>query len=314
MLKVSIIMPAYNRGYIISEALQSVSGQTFRNFDLIVVDDGSTDDTAAVVQHFSDARLRYVRHEKNKGYSGACNTGLRQARGEWIAFLDSDDLWKPEKLEKDMDFLERHAEADAVFTDLEKQDGSRHVPSFMRESPCMFSLLSEKKWPREVIFTKREMYLCLLQEVPIKPSALMIRRSAAETLEPFNESWPSGSDWDFLLRFSKHFRFGYIDETLALLRVQADATHRVHAIADKTNVLKMLRAEAHDAPDSAVRQAANTGYRDVVRHLSWEYLRRGQRLNATAALARGFIRTGDLGLLSRAAFAVVRAPFRNHLQ
>jgi len=155
MLKVSIIMPAYNRGYIISEALRGVSEQTFRDFELIVVDDGSTDDTAIVVEHFSDARLRYVRHEKNKGCSGAYNTGLRHAQGEFVAFLDSDDLWKPRKLEKDIDFLERHAEADAVFTDLEKQDGSRHVPSFMRESPCMFSLLSRKKWLREVIFTQR---------------------------------------------------------------------------------------------------------------------------------------------------------------
>ncbi|HVB56065.1 MAG TPA: glycosyltransferase family 2 protein [Candidatus Acidoferrales bacterium] len=312
-MKVSVIMPAYNRGYIIAEALGSIFAQTFPDFELIVIDDGSTDGTARALARLDDTRLRYVRHNVNRGYSCACNTGFREAQGEYVALLDSDDLWKPEKLAKDVEFLERHPEVDAVFTDLEKQDGSRRVPSFMRESPCMVALLSAKHWPMEVSFTQREMYLCLLQEIPVKPTAFVIRHTALNALGSFfDESWPAGfSDWEFLLRFSKRFRFGYIDKPLAVLRVQSDATHRLRAVADKTSVLKMLRAEATAAPDSEVRRAANAGYRDTVRHLSWEYLRRGQRLNAATALARGFLNSGDLGLLSRAAFALVRPKFHS---
>jgi len=209
-------------------------------------------------------------------------------------------------LAKSVEFLDRHPEADTVFTDLEKQDGSRLVPSFMRESPCMLSLLTANQWPKEIAFTQREMYLCLVQEVPVKPTALTFRRSTIKDVGYFNEAWSSGSDWDFLLRFSKRHRFGYIDEPLAVLRVQADATHRVHAVADKSRILGMLREEFRHAPDSAVRRAAKVGYRDVVRHLSWEYLRRGQKLNASLALARGFLTTGQAGLLARSVFALVR--------
>jgi len=308
-MSVSVIMPSYNRGSIIADALRSVLAGTFQDFELIVVDDGSKDDTSQVVSGFRDSRLRYIRHETNRGCSSAYNTGIREARGEFVAFLDSDDLWKPEMFAKELEFLERHPEADAVFTDLEKQDSSRTFPSFMRESPCMVRLLSAKQWPKEVSFTQREMYLCLLQEVPVKPSALVVRKAALCAIEPFNESWPSGSDWELLLRFSKRFRFGYIDEPLAVLRVQSDATHRLYAVADKSNVLKMLRAEAAIAPDREVRHAALAGCWETARQLSWEYLKRGKRLNAAAALVRGFFITGSCGLLARAAFALVRPDF-----
>jgi len=310
-MKVSIIMAAYNRGYIVAQAIESVLAQTFQDFELIVVDDGSKDDTAQVVSRFDDVRLLYIHHEVNKGCFATCNTGLRAAQGQYVAFLDSDDLWKPGKLAKDVDFLERHPEIDAVFTDLEKQDGQRIVPSFMRESPFMVSLLSQHPSAREIVFTQREMNLCLLQEVPVKPSAFTMRRAVLEKLELFDESWPSGADWEFLLRFSKQFRFGYIDEPLSVLRVQSDATHRLHAVSDKSRVLKMLRAEAVNARDTQIRHAANAGYRDSVLHLSWEYLKRDQRLNAASVLTRGFFATKDPGLLARAAFALVRPSSKN---
>ena len=259
-MKVSVIVPAYNRGYIIAEALRSVFAQTFQDFELIVVDDGSKDDTAQVVSQFSDPRLRYICHKENRGCSAAYNTGLREATGEIIAFLDSDDLWKPEMLAKSVELLDRHPEADAVFTDLEKQDEPRFVPSFMRESPCMVSLLTTNQWPKEIVFTQREMYLCLLQEVPVKIPAFTFRRTVLEDVGYLNESWPSGSDWDFLLRFSKRHRFGYIDDPLAVVRLQADATHRVHAVADKSCILGMLREEFRRAP---IRQFAEWRRRGI---------------------------------------------------
>jgi len=230
-VQVSVVIPAFNRAWIIREALQSVFAQTFQDFEALVIDDGSTDNTAQVIARFDDPRLRYVRHEVNRGCSGAYNTGIREARGEYISFLDSDDLWNPEKLAKDVDFLARHSEADAVFTDVEKEDGPIRTGSCMRESPCVVSMLSARGWPKEAIFTQREMYLCLLQEVPVKPSAWTVRKIALDALETyFLESWPSGSDWEIFLRFSKRFCYGYIDEPLVVRRVQADSTYRIHAL------------------------------------------------------------------------------------
>src|SRR6185437_9358385 len=102
-------------------------------------------------------------------------------------------------------------------------------------------------------------YICLLQEVPVKPTAFTFRRSVLGDVGYLNESWPSGSDWDFLIRFSKRHRFGYIDDPLAVARLQADATHRVHAVADKSSVLGMLREEFRHTADPEVRRAAKTG-------------------------------------------------------
>jgi glycosyltransferase involved in cell wall biosynthesis len=306
MTKTSVLIPAYNRAYIIREALQSAFAQTFQDFEVLVIDDGSKDLTSQIMQEYHDPRLRYIRHEKNKGYSGACNTGFREAKGEYVSFLDSDDLWKPEKLSIEVGFLERHREVQAVFSDLEKEDGREMVPSFMRVTPYFSTMLAAKHYPSEIVFTQREMYLCLLREVPIKPTALTIRKEAVEHVGYFNESWPSGSDWEFLLRFSRVFRFGYIDQPLAVLRVQEDATHRVYETHDKTMVLNVLQTEIQriqDQDDVEALSAARWGYCDLTKHLAWSYLAQGQKTAAAKTFRRGFRQTGELGLLARSFLA-----------
>ena len=107
--RVSVIIPTYNRGLCVTEAVDSVLGQTLRDFEVIVVDDGSTDDTQVRLAVYGD-RIRVIR-QVNAGVSAARNVGMAAARGEWIGFLDSDDTWMPEKLERQMADLERHPEA-----------------------------------------------------------------------------------------------------------------------------------------------------------------------------------------------------------
>lgn len=305
MIRVSILIPTFNRAYIIREALQSVFAQTFQDFEVLVIDDGSKDNTAEIVQEFRDPRLRYIRHEVNKGYSGACNTGFKEARGECVSMLDSDDLWKPQKLSIEWAFFDRHPEAQAVFSDLEKEDGQKTIPSFMRATPYFSKLLAAKHYPTEVVFTQREMYLCLLHEVPIKPTALTLRKAALEKAGNFNETWPSGSDWEFLLRFSRVFRFGYIDQPTAVLRVQGDATHRISGIRAKPKLLDLLQAEMYRMRnDEEAVAAARWGYSDLTKHLSWAYLALGQKSTAAKTLVRGFQQTGEVGLLLRALLAI----------
>lgn len=105
---VSIIMPSYNTAQYIEESIQSVYRQTYTNWELIIVDDCSTDNTDEVVTAIQDSRIKYIKNEKNSGAAESRNRALREAKGKWIAFLDSDDLWYPEKLEKQIWFMKKN--------------------------------------------------------------------------------------------------------------------------------------------------------------------------------------------------------------
>lgn len=118
---VSVIMPSWNTSNFIAESIQSVIDQTYENWELIIVDDCSTDNTDDVVAKFTDKRIRYFKNEKNSGAALSRNRALREARGEWIAFLDSDDLWNPDKLEHQISFMNKHRYT-LSYTEYEKID------------------------------------------------------------------------------------------------------------------------------------------------------------------------------------------------
>ncbi len=105
---VSIVMPSYNTASYIAESIESVLAQTYKNFELLIIDDASSDNTDAVVASFSDVRIKYIKNKKNFGAAESRNKALREAKGVWIAFLDSDDLWCPTKLEKQIQFMKQN--------------------------------------------------------------------------------------------------------------------------------------------------------------------------------------------------------------
>lgn len=155
---VSVVIPTFNRGWILQAAVDSVLAQTFRDFELIVVDDGSTDDTAEILMSYGPA-LRVVR-QGNAGVSAARNAGIRSAKGALIAFLDSDDRWLPDKLGCQVDFF--NARPDAVICQTEEiwiRNGKRVNPKKIHAKPAGH------------IF-KASLALCL-----VSPSAVMLRRS-----------------------------------------------------------------------------------------------------------------------------------------
>ena len=112
---VSVYINVYNREDLIGETIQSVLDQTYSNLQIIVVDDGSSDNTAEVVRNFADSRIEFYPLEKNVNVVGALNEGLKHVRGEYVAHVDSDDLWDPEKIEKQVCFLEDHPEYGSCF-------------------------------------------------------------------------------------------------------------------------------------------------------------------------------------------------------
>lgn len=149
---VSIIMPTYNCGHFIKESIHSVLAQTYNNWELIIVDDCSTDDTAMIMFSFVDKRIRYYRNEYNYGAALTRNRALREARGQWIAFLDSDDLWLPTKLEKQLAFMQLHnyvfsyheyKEINEDGTYIEKKiSGPKHITSCKMRAYCWVGCLT----------------------------------------------------------------------------------------------------------------------------------------------------------------------------
>ena len=183
---VSVIIPTYNRGRVVGEAVDSVLAQAYSNYELIVVDDGSTDNTASILKAYG--RRIHVLRQQNRGVSAARNTGIRSAAGDLIAFLDSDDLWLPSKLGHQVAFFQQHPDAVACQTE------ETWIRNGVRVNPG-----KRHRKPSGMIF-EPSLELCL-----VSPSAVMIRRSLFDRVGLFDESLPACEDYDLWLRISCRF-------------------------------------------------------------------------------------------------------------
>ncbi|VAX32280.1 hypothetical protein MNBD_NITROSPIRAE02-1387 [hydrothermal vent metagenome] len=208
---VSVIVPTYNRARLLGRALQSILNQTYRDFEVIVVDDGSTDNTGEVVRSFSALDIRYIRHKNNKGEAAARNTGVLAARGDFIAFLDSDDEWLPEKLEKQM----------AVF-----QDQSPHV-GIVYSNMCEIERTGKKRLWKSPTFMPEDGYFhrraLNYQVYGIGIGSSIVRRACFEKVGLFDERLSYYVDFDFFIRLSREFYFYHIKEPLMNYYVTNDS-------------------------------------------------------------------------------------------
>lgn len=314
-MKVSIIIRTYNRAYIIREAIESALKQTYSNYEIIIVDDGSADKTRDIVATFKDERIRYICHEKNRGVGAACNTGITAATGELVAFLDSDDLWNEDYLARQVDFLTRHPEAGAVFSDVSVVGTPEPIPSLISLMPQFQKLLNPSSRSEEFIISSRDMYLCLLQELPIKPTALIIRREFFAEVGEFNEKWRSGEDWEFLLRLSVATQFGFLGRSLAVQRRTADATHKIWWEQDKAFLLDLFsRAKSSLRNDPEALAAVRQGILSHCNNLAPFYQEKGMRRKAAKVYWRGFKETKDLKVLIRLAAVALPNRLRRSLR
>lgn len=196
---VSVVIPAYNAEKCLGETLASVFSQTRTADEILVIDDGSVDDTEAVARSFGD-RVRYIR-QANQGIAGARNTGIREARGEWIAFLDHDDLMLPNKLQRQMAEVEANPDLVVVYSsfDFLYPDGTRkNVPAFP----------AKDLWP------------AIRYRTPILPSTAIIRRTALNEIGGLRDVY-CVDDWDMWFRLLQRYSprtFREIPETLTLYR------------------------------------------------------------------------------------------------
>jgi len=196
---VSVIVPTYNRSSFVLEAVDSVFKQTFEDFELIVVDDGSIDGTAEALNQYK-GRLIYS-FQDHQGVSAARNRGIQTARGKWIAFLDDDDLWLPEKLETQIRFFSQNPEAMICQTqEIWIRNGRRVNPR-----------KKHRKYSGDIFAPS--LLLCL-----VSPSAVMIRRDLFERVGYFDEDMPACEDYDLWLRISAQFPIFLIDQPLVVKR------------------------------------------------------------------------------------------------
>jgi glycosyltransferase involved in cell wall biosynthesis len=199
MPKVTVIIPTYNRKVCVQEAIESVLAQTYEEFELIVVDDGSTDGTGEVLKRY-EKRLLYL-YQANQGVSAARNNGLVLAQGEFIAFLDSDDLWLPKKLAIQIAFMDQHPHAQICYTD------ELWIRRGVRVNP-------KKRHAKH----SGEIYPHCLPLCIISPSSVLMRRGLFEQVGGFDPGLPVCEDYDLWLRVAARFPVYFIPQRLIVKR------------------------------------------------------------------------------------------------
>jgi glycosyltransferase involved in cell wall biosynthesis len=208
--EVSIILPTYNRAKLIENSLKSILNQTCQDFEVIVVDDGSTDNTDIIINKLreNDERIKYIKHKFNKGGSAARNTGIRNALGKYIAFQDSDDEWLPEKLELQLGAIKNAGKKVGIIYSgmlrINNKD-TEFVP------------------PARVVKKEGNIYNELLKGSFIGTPTILGRVDCFNDVDGFDESLSRLQDWDIVLRLSKKYEFKYIDKALIISYFTSDS-------------------------------------------------------------------------------------------
>jgi glycosyltransferase involved in cell wall biosynthesis len=218
--KISVIIPTWNRADLLPRAIESVLRQTREADEIIVVDDGSTDETAAAMRPFEARGIRYLRKE-NGGASSARNLGIESAKGEFLAFLDSDDEYRPELLAETMAMLEKHPSAGVAYTDAAWVCEGEVVEEAMNWGPrktAVGELLKiERGWSG--CFDRKRFRYAQLHFSLVQMSAVLVRAEVFEKVGAFCSRYDPAEDYEFWLRVSRYYDFCYVDAPLGAIYV-----------------------------------------------------------------------------------------------
>ena len=235
---VSVIMPVFDRENIVAEAIQSVLAQTYANFEFLIVDDGSADDSVSVIRSFDDPRIRLIEMVQNGGVSAARNAGLREAKGPFIAYIDSDNVWSPHYLAVMLDAFRRQPEATSAYAGQEIWEYLPHHDRdefrFLRMAPFNRSRLEHRNF--------------------IDLNVFMHRRETYDERGGFNESMRRLVDWELILRYTERRPPVFLPVTLGRYRI-ARAENQITFVEDHVANLALLRLST---PLTKLRVADNT--------------------------------------------------------
>lgn len=198
LVKVSVIIPTFNRAYCLERAIDSVLNQSYRDFEIIVIDDGSTDETESLLQKLLErsAQLRYYKIE-NSGVSRARNLGVSKSSGEWIGFLDSDDCWHSHKLQRQIDFIHSNPKVQLVHAH----------EKWVRNG-------KEVKIPKRYQKSGGDIFIRSLDQCMISPSVALLSRNLFQRYNGFREDYLVCEDYDLWLKITSEYEVGFIDEPL----------------------------------------------------------------------------------------------------
>ncbi|MDR3440698.1 glycosyltransferase family A protein [Telmatospirillum sp.] len=207
---VSVVIPVYNRADLVGTAVQSVLDQKGIPLEILLVDDASTDDLASTVARFPGAPLTVLRHAINGGAAVSRNTGIAAATGEWIAFLDSDDIWLPGKLEQQLTFLQ-----------------DRHLVGGCTDYYIRRAVDKDEVEERHLAYCEELSLGDLVWGCYVSPGAtLMVRREVWKEIGPLDPDYRRFEDWDWLMRFSRHHHLGMLAQPLSCVRFSAPAARQ----------------------------------------------------------------------------------------
>ncbi|HSK41613.1 MAG TPA: glycosyltransferase family A protein [Arenibaculum sp.] len=268
MPAISVVIPVFNRPEQLSDALSSVLAQSFRDYEVIVVDDGSTNDCSRAIKPYLGSNVRAIYLPENRGAAAARNVGVAQARGEYIAFLDSDDAWYPHKLGEQMTLL-------------------RGLPPSMPACVSGYLLKCEhERTEHEVRFRQgKDLRPRLIWGCDLSPgSTLVVARRCFDEIGPFDETLRRLEDWDWLLRFRRRYGITATSSVLAVIKQGRDANHHQVIAALKTVEGKR---DSYFAPHCRI-QRAKFASTILVEKAAAEY-RRGHNTAAARLIGQSLV-------------------------
>lgn len=220
---VSVIIPCFQQGKFLKEAINSLKLQTHANWEALVIDDGSTDETKSVTEELlvDDSRIRYI-YQENGGLSSARNTGLRHAKGKWIQFLDADDILEFEKFEQQVDFLNKNLNIDIIYS------GSKYFHDALYSKQNKYTLSEEEEFDRfKIYWDSSEPTLSKLINQNIVPvCGPLIRFAKIKDINYFNTKLNSLEDWEFWINCAMQgisFHYEEFSKSRALIRVHSSS-------------------------------------------------------------------------------------------
>lgn len=248
MPRVSVLMSVYNGGTYLREAIDSILQQKFTNFEFIIINDGSTDHSAEIMQSYYDPRIRYLENDKNIGLISSLNRGLALAESPYIARMDADDISLPGRLAKQVNFLNEHSEVGALGGSVQIIDGCGSLSDIWR-FPTEHSFL---KW-------------CLFFDDPIAHPTVMMRRAAVIRAGGYSTDWVHAEDYDLWRRLSRITRLSNLQDVLLYLRRHQVCVTRVHhaqQLKNSIRISQLMMSEVldEDVPIQIVQRLCSEGF------------------------------------------------------
>lgn len=301
----SVLVPTHNYAHFIEAALESVLAQSGDETEVVIVDDGSTDQTESVVEPFLRwDRVRY-RKQENRGVSAARNLAMDEARGRWFMFLDADDLLYPNCISETLAFLDRHPEVGFFFTNYDLFDESGVVePSGVDTWKVFRTIPHEEVEPGEWVFTDSLAPYIVRHGGFMHTSGLTVHRDVAEAAGPFREGYTYGEDDEFYARAAHRTTSGYLDRVLSRKRNhEASLIHDPsRGLKNTRNLLELTEIQFGDYQgDPRMERILREKHRGLVASYCWGLFEKGEMGEGWSRLLRGLRRSPFHGALYRLA-------------